>query len=355
MAGYSQFVIERAKLVRDLLRGHTTKEVATLLETNPSTIVQWNRQAGDSGVEQRRAKTSSTLTQSQLRRIEEYGTRGLQRFRSERARLIGDLQNEGLTFRQIGTLLGVSHTLARRWGNVTSEPSSRQGQELLKYVKRNLTKGDWRVVEFLASKDDVSVDAISATLELLPERLQEVLARLRKLNFVVGDRSIALTAELREAIEMGRRRAPRKEPKRRSEEPSDAVPQVLAANDADVAATRMFLDSKVKTHETRRKYARAIKRFGHWCDQRGIRKLSELNQDTIEEYHRELALAFGRGSTAKLHISGLRSWLNYLAERSIVTVGPAARRHQPQRGTSESPRAWSRSKVWLVNDSPVTR
>lgn len=351
-AGYRQFVIERAKLVRDLLRGHTTKEVATLLETNPSTIVQWKRQVEDSDVKQRHQKRASTLTQSQRRRIQEYGSGGLQRFRRERARLIGELQNEGLTFRQIGKLLGVSHTLARRWGNVTSEPSSRQGQELLKYVKRNLTKGDLRVVEFLASKGDVPVDAITATLELLPERLQDVLRRLRNFNFVVGDSSVALTAELQQALETGRRRAQRRKTKRRSEEISDAVPAVLAASDADVAATRMFLDSKIKTHETRRKYAQAIKRFGHWCDQRGLRKLSDLTQDTIEEYHRELVSAFGRGSTAKLHISGLRSWLNYLAECSIVTVEPTARRHQPQQSITESPRAWSRSKLWLVHNSP---
>lgn len=214
--GLHRFRTERAQFVRELLdAGHTTRQVATMLGTNCSTVVHWGRQ--ECGAERpitssgrtRRDGSRETnevlpLTRSQRARIDMYGQAGPVKFRAERARFIQDLQSKGWSVREIGKLLGVSHTLAVRWSHDSTEPSfeSRNGTELVAYLKRNLGKKEWPFVEMLAERGTLDRQSLATAVGHSPRsvRFTKALERLQKLGVIQGGSVLSLAENIREAF-----------------------------------------------------------------------------------------------------------------------------------------------------------
>lgn len=214
--GLHRFRAERAKLVRELLdAGHTTRQVATMLGTNCSTVVHWHRQDREAEIPftpalspspdaSLKAGSAMPLTRSQRARIATYGQAGPVKFRAERARFIQDLQSKGWSVRDIGKLLGVSHTLAVRWSHDSSgsSPGSRYGAELIAYLKRNLGRKDWPLVETLAERGTLDLQGLAAATGHSPSsvRFTNALKRLQKLGVVRGSSLFSLAQNIQEAF-----------------------------------------------------------------------------------------------------------------------------------------------------------
>lgn len=211
-AGLHRFRAERAQLVRELLdAGYTTRQVATMLGTNCSTIVHWHRQEREAERPTTPSKDASLetnavmpLTRSQRARITTYGQTGPLKFRAERAKFIQDLQSKGWSVREIGKLLGVSHTLAVRWSHdsATPSPDTRYGPELIAYLRRNLGKKEWPVVEMLAERGTLDRKSLAAAMGQSPSsaRFTKALERLQKLGVIQGSSLLSLAENIREAF-----------------------------------------------------------------------------------------------------------------------------------------------------------
>lgn len=363
-AGYRSFVLDRSELVRELLNSHTTKEVASLLETNQSTIIQWRRQGVDGDDSQRSAsdrqkRAAVRLTSSQLRRIERYGSNGLRTFRAERAQLVRDLNGNGLSFRQIGSLFGVSHTLARKWCSEAGarSPAAREGPALIRYVQRNLRTTDWRVVSLIGAQH-VEIEALGPKLGFAAEQVHEAIGRLRKLSLVVGSNRVALATDLRDAFKSMGRRMPRAKKRAVVHDGEHPIPSILLNTEGGLSATRDFLDSTLRSQEARRKYAQAIRGFCGWCDRRGLSTLGEFDPSLARTYRDELASSTGPGSL-KIHMSAVRAWLEFLKHLAVIKENPWPPGARSARPSDVGRASWTRSKQWpsrraaTVDGSPL--
>lgn len=98
----------------------------------------------------------------------------------------------------------------------------------------------------------------------------------------------------------------------------------LIANAGAAAAqhTLEFFTARIPNAHTREAYGRAVFRFCAWCDLQGV-PLVSISSPLVAAYLQLLQCDLSVAST-KQHLAALRHWLDWLTERGVLTVNPAA-------------------------------
>jgi site-specific recombinase XerD len=104
---------------------------------------------------------------------------------------------------------------------------------------------------------------------------------------------------------------------------SMGLPTLIADAGAEAAQrTLEFFTARIPNAHTREAYGRAVLRFCAWCDKHGV-PLASITSPVVAAYLQTLLQSLSVAS-AKLHLSALRHWLDWLTERGVLSVNPAA-------------------------------
>lgn len=104
---------------------------------------------------------------------------------------------------------------------------------------------------------------------------------------------------------------------------SPLVPELIhRAGSSAVQRFVEFFTANIRNRGTRAAYARAVRRFCHWCDLRGI-GLEDVEPVIVASYVEHLLLEVSR-PTVKLHLAAIRMLFDYLVTGHVVAVNPAA-------------------------------
>lgn len=101
------------------------------------------------------------------------------------------------------------------------------------------------------------------------------------------------------------------------------VPCLVAdAGRSAAQQTLEFFSARIPNEHTREAYGRAVFRFCLWCDAQSV-SLAEITPPLVAAYLQVLLKSLSLPS-AKLHLSAIRHWLDWLTERGVLPVNPAA-------------------------------
>jgi integrase/recombinase XerD len=104
------------------------------------------------------------------------------------------------------------------------------------------------------------------------------------------------------------------------------LPELVAQAGARAAeASFEFFTARIPNAHTRDAYGRAFQRFAAWCTA-GTPPLSleAVTPPVIAAYLHELETAGMSVASRKLHLAALRHWLDWLCQRGVLPVNPAA-------------------------------
>ncbi len=103
----------------------------------------------------------------------------------------------------------------------------------------------------------------------------------------------------------------------------DALPAVVRAQGE--RASRRFIEfftANIRNRNTRAAYARAVKQFLDWCEQRRL-ELREIEAITVAAYVEQLGARVAK-PTVKQHLAAIRQLFDYLTAGGVLEVNPAA-------------------------------
>jgi site-specific recombinase XerD len=101
------------------------------------------------------------------------------------------------------------------------------------------------------------------------------------------------------------------------------LPAVIAEAGGGAAhATLEFFTARIPNLNTREAYARAVARFCRWCDVHQI-ALVDVDAPVVAAYLEALGAELGVPSV-KLHLAGLKHWLDWLTTRGVLHANPAS-------------------------------
>jgi integrase len=83
-----------------------------------------------------------------------------------------------------------------------------------------------------------------------------------------------------------------------------------------------FFTARIPNPHTRMAYGRAVTQFCQWCERRAV-PLPALSSPIVAAYFHELALRLSP-SSANLHLSAVRQWLEWLARSGVLPANPAS-------------------------------
>src|SRR6266481_2921027 len=103
----------------------------------------------------------------------------------------------------------------------------------------------------------------------------------------------------------------------------DALPAAILAHGE--RATRRFIEfftATIRNRNTRAAYARAVKQFFDWCEDRRL-ELEEITPLSVAAYVEQLGTEASK-PTVKQHLAAIRQLFDYLTTGGILEVNPAA-------------------------------
>lgn len=104
---------------------------------------------------------------------------------------------------------------------------------------------------------------------------------------------------------------------------SMSVPALIAgAGDAAARHTLEFFTARIPNAHTREAYGRAVFRFCQWCEAQRV-PLAGVSSPLVAAYLQVLLQELSAAS-AKQHLAAVRHWLDWLTERGVIAVNPAA-------------------------------
>jgi integrase/recombinase XerD len=109
----------------------------------------------------------------------------------------------------------------------------------------------------------------------------------------------------------------------------DALPASVRAR-GERASRRFiqFFTANIRNRNTRMAYARAVKQFFDWCDERRL-DLHQIEAITVAAYVEQLGSEASK-PTVKQHLAAIRQLFDYLTTGGILEVNPAASVHGPK-------------------------
>jgi site-specific recombinase XerD len=90
-----------------------------------------------------------------------------------------------------------------------------------------------------------------------------------------------------------------------------------------------FFYSQIENDNTRAAYARAVARFLHWCQRRGMLSLDAVTPLAVAAYLKDMAGTHSR-PTRKQHLAAVRRLYDHLVTGHIVSTNPASSVHAPK-------------------------
>ncbi|MGO9060542.1 MAG: tyrosine-type recombinase/integrase [Candidatus Binataceae bacterium] len=102
----------------------------------------------------------------------------------------------------------------------------------------------------------------------------------------------------------------------------EVLPAAIAAQ-GERAGRRFieFFTANIRNRNTRMAYARAVKQFFDWCEDRGF-GLDHIEPTTVAAYVEQLGLATAK-PTVKQHLAAIRQLFDYLVTGGILPSNPA--------------------------------
>ena len=103
----------------------------------------------------------------------------------------------------------------------------------------------------------------------------------------------------------------------------DALPAII--RDRGERTSRRFIEfftASIRNRNTRAAYARAVKQFLDWCEDRRL-ELHEIDALTVAAYVEQLGSRTAK-PTVKQHLAAIRQLFAYLTSGGILEVNPAA-------------------------------
>jgi site-specific recombinase XerD len=103
----------------------------------------------------------------------------------------------------------------------------------------------------------------------------------------------------------------------------EALPAIIRARGE--RASRRFIEfftASIRNRNTRMAYARAVKQFFDWCDERRL-KLADIEAIAVATYIEQLGITASK-PTVKQHLAAIRQLFDYLTTGGILEVNPAA-------------------------------
>jgi site-specific recombinase XerD len=113
------------------------------------------------------------------------------------------------------------------------------------------------------------------------------------------------------------------------------LPSLVAdAGELAVTASFEFFTARIANANTREAYGRAVGRFCAWLAAGSVPLLG-LSSVHVANYLDALAAAGMSVPSVKLHLAGLRHWLDWLTRRGVVPFNPAAAVRGPRHSQNE--------------------
>jgi integrase/recombinase XerD len=103
----------------------------------------------------------------------------------------------------------------------------------------------------------------------------------------------------------------------------ESLPAIIRAQGE--RASRRFIEfftASIRNRNTRMAYARAVKQFFDWCDERRL-KIEEIEAITVATYIEQLGTTVSK-PTVKQHLAAIRQLFDYLTTGGVLDVNPAA-------------------------------
>jgi site-specific recombinase XerD len=102
-----------------------------------------------------------------------------------------------------------------------------------------------------------------------------------------------------------------------------ALPALIGqAGERAARHTFEFFTARIPNDNTRAAYGRAVARFCAWCDEQGV-PLAGVSSPIVAAYLQTFRSELSTASV-KQHLAALRHWLDWLAQKGVLTVNPAA-------------------------------
>src|SRR6266851_723737 len=102
----------------------------------------------------------------------------------------------------------------------------------------------------------------------------------------------------------------------------DALPAAILAHGERVSRRFIeFFTATIRNRNTRMAYARAVKQFFDWCEQRSLR-LDAIRPTTVAAYIEQLGAGMAKPSV-KQHLAAVRQLFDYLVTGGILPSNPA--------------------------------
>ena len=107
-------------------------------------------------------------------------------------------------------------------------------------------------------------------------------------------------------------------------DPTEQFPALLAPD--AVAAKRVleFFTAHIRNTHTRRAYGKATFAFAHWCQERGLGRLADVQPVHVAAYLEELAHRGMAAPSIKLQLAAIRMLFDWLVVGQVVTGNPAS-------------------------------
>jgi integrase/recombinase XerD len=103
----------------------------------------------------------------------------------------------------------------------------------------------------------------------------------------------------------------------------EALPAIIRAQ-GECASRRFieFFTASIRNRNTRMAYARAVKQFFDWCDERRL-DLADIEAISVATYIEQLGTRASK-PTVKQHLAAIRQLFDYLTTGGVLDVNPAA-------------------------------
>src|ERR1700730_8005980 len=103
----------------------------------------------------------------------------------------------------------------------------------------------------------------------------------------------------------------------------ETLPASIAAqNERTRSRFIEFFTANIRTRNTRRAYARAVKEFFDWCEGRRL-ELEKIDPVAVAAYVEKIGGEMARPSV-KQQLAGIRQMFDYLVTGGILSIKPAA-------------------------------
>lgn len=97
---------------------------------------------------------------------------------------------------------------------------------------------------------------------------------------------------------------------------------IFSPNPKAARRTLEFFTAQINNDHNRKAYMNAARRFAQWCDDKGIRQLTDVQAFHVAAFVKDLQGEFS-APTVKQHLAGLRMLFDWLVTGHVLETNPA--------------------------------